>query len=213
MVDQDNPTVRSVSGFPMCIPRVLADPSIPGNPDDPLCPLSQRPAAIAPATGFAAFILTNDPVALPGVPPDATKQAPFEVGDYVTYAGTLVQDGASPRQGRGLESPAPIFPLTRWSTTWASTHGREPIPLIWRLTCAFIGTGGLTVIGDNEAAIMTRFEGFSTDPIRGRPPVRHRPDPATGATSDRDWGTIGVDPGPAKRRSYRPLALSPTLRS
>ena len=33
MVDQDNPTVRSVSGFPMCIPRVLADPSIPGNPD------------------------------------------------------------------------------------------------------------------------------------------------------------------------------------
>jgi len=34
--DQDNPTMRSVSGFPMCIPRVLADPNIAGNPDDPL---------------------------------------------------------------------------------------------------------------------------------------------------------------------------------
>ena len=31
---------------------------------------------------------------------------------------------------------------------------------------AFIGTGGLTVIGANEAAIMTRFEGFSTDTLR-----------------------------------------------
>ena len=38
--------------------------------------------------------------------------------------------------------------------------------------------------------------------------------PTTGATSDRDWGTIGVDPGPAKgaatgRWRYRPpCALS-----
>ncbi len=94
MVDQDNPTVRSVSGFPMCIPRVLVDPAIAGNPDDPLCPRSQRPAAIAPATGYAAFILTNDPVALPGVPPEATKQAPFEVGDYVTYAGNAAMQDA-----------------------------------------------------------------------------------------------------------------------
>ncbi len=115
MVDQDNPTIRSVSGFPMCIPRVLADPNIAGNPDDPLCPQSQRPAAIAPQTGFASFILTNNPVTLPGVPPDATKQAPFEVGDWVTFAGTLVADPGFtpvPRLGRGRESPTPIFPHT-----------------------------------------------------------------------------------------------------
>ena len=198
MVDQDNPTVRSVSGFPMCIPRVLADPSIPGNPDDPLCPLSQRPAAIAPATGFAALIRTNDPVALPGVPPDATKQVPFEVGDFVTYAGTLEQDGA------GIYVSAHTLVNNVGIYTWPGTN-----PAYTAVDVAFIGTGGLTVIGDNEAAIMTRFEGFSTDPSR----VVHLYGidlvPATGATSDRDWGTIGVDPGPAKgaatgRWRYRP---------
>ncbi len=198
MVDQDNPTVRSVSGFPMCIPRVLADPSIPGNPDDALCPLSQRPAAIAPATGFAALIRTNDPVALPGVPPDATKQVPFEVGDFVTYAGTLEQDGS------GIYVSAHTLVNNVGIYTWPGTN-----PAYTAIDVAFIGTGGLTVIGDNEAAIMTRFEGFSTDPSR----VVHLYGidlvPATGATSDRDWGTIGVDPGPAKgaatgRWRYRP---------
>ncbi len=198
MVDQDNPTVRSVSGFPMCIPRVLADPSIPGNPDDPLCPRSQRPAAIAPATGYAAFILTNDPVALPGVPPEATKQAPFEVGDYVTFAGTLEQDGA------GIYVSAHTLVNNVGIYTWPGTN-----PAYVAIDVSFIGTGGLTIIGANEAAIMTRFEGFSTDTVR----VVHLYGvdlvPASGATSDRDWGTIGVDPGPATgaatgRWRYRP---------
>jgi len=95
MVDQDNPTIRSVSGFPMCIPRVLADPQVPGNPDDPLCPLTQRPVSVAGAPPvFSTLFTMNNPVTLPGVPPDATIQAPFEVGDFVTFAGTLVQDAA-----------------------------------------------------------------------------------------------------------------------
>lgn len=209
MVDQDNPTVRSGSGFPMCIPRVLADPSIPGNPDDPLCPKGQRPAAIAPATGYAAFILTNDPGALPGVPPDATKQAPFEVGDYVTFAGTLVHDGVSPTAG-----PWPGIASTYISAhtlvnnvgiyTWPGTN-----PAYTAVDVGFIGTGGLTVIGANEAAIMTRFEGFSTDTLRNVHLYAIDVNPSTGATSDRDWGTIGVDPGPAAgaatgRWRYRP---------
>jgi hypothetical protein len=209
MVDQDNPTVRSVSGFPMCIPRVLADPSIPGNPDDALCPLSQRPVAIPPATGYASFILTNDSAALPGVPPDATKQAPFEVGDYVTYAGTLVHDGASPTAG-----PWPGIASTYISAhtlinnvgiyTWPGTN-----PAYVAIDVAFIGTGGLTVIGANEAAIMTRFEGFSTDTLRVVHIYGIDLAPTTGATSDRDWGTIGVDPGPVTgaatgRWRYRP---------
>ena len=211
-VDQDNPTVRSVSGFPMCIPRVLADPSIAGNPDDALCPLSQRPAAIAPATGYAAFILTNDPVALPGVPPDATKQAPFEVGDYVTYAGTLVKDGTNPTAG-----PWPGIASTYISAhtlvnnvgiyTWPGTN-----PAYVAVDVSFIGTGGLTVIGVNEAAIMTRIEGFSTDTVRGVHLYGIDLNPTTGATSDRDWGTIGVDPGPPKgaatgRWRFRPPCL------
>ena len=133
---------------------------------DPLCPQSQRPAAIAPATGYAAFILTNNPVTLPGVPPDATKQAPFEVGDYVTFAGTLVHDGASPTAG-----PWPGIASTYISAhtvinnvgiyTWPGTN-----PAYMAIDVSFIGTGGLTIIGENEAAIMTRFEGFSTDTLR-----------------------------------------------
>ena len=34
-VDPDNPTVRSATGFPMCVPR-----SDPAAGDDPLCPVS-----------------------------------------------------------------------------------------------------------------------------------------------------------------------------
>jgi len=208
MVDQDNPTVRSVSGFPMCIPRT--NPAVTA---DPLCPQSQRPAAIAPATGFAAFILTNNPVTLPGVPPDATKQAPFEVGDWVTFAGTLVHDGASPTAG-----PWPGIASTYISAhtvinnvaiyTWPGTN-----PAYIAIDVSLIGTGGLTIIGENEAAVRTRFEGFSTDTIRGVHLFGIDLTPLTGATSDRDWGTIGVDPGPlvgasTGRWRYRPPCFS-----
>jgi hypothetical protein len=212
MVDQDNPTIRSVSGFPMCIPRVLADPNIPGNPDDPLCPLSQRPAAVAPAVGFASLIQMNDPTALPGVPPNATLQAPFEVGDWVTFAGTVVADPgftAGPTAG-----PWPGLANTYISAhtlvnnvaiyTWPGTS-----PAYVAIDVSFIGTGGLTVVGANEAAIMTRFEGFSTDTSRVVHLYGIDLNPANGATSDRDWGTIGVDPGPivgaaTGRWRYRP---------
>jgi len=201
MVDQDNPTVRSVSGFPMCIPRVLADPQVPGNPDDPLCPLTQRPISVAGAPPvFLTLIQMNNPVALPGVPPDPTIQAPFEVGDFVTFAGTLVQDAtpATPTAG-----PWPGIANTYISAhtitnnvgiyTWAGTS-----PAYVAIDVSFIGTGGLTVVGANEAAVMTRFEGFSTDTSRVVHLYGIDLNPTTGAPSDRDWGTIGVDPGPIK---------------
>jgi hypothetical protein len=212
MVDQDNPTIRSVSGFPMCIPRVLADPNIPGNPDDPLCPKTQRTAAVAPAVGFASFIQMNNPIALPGVPPDATIQAPFEVGDWVTFAGTVMADpGFTPGPTAG---PWPGLANTYISAhtlvnnvaiyTWAGTS-----PAYVAIDVSFIGTGGLTVVGANEAAVMTRFEGFSTDTSRVVHLYGIDLNPVNGATSDRDWGTIGVDPGPLAgaatgRWRYRP---------
>lgn len=200
MVDQDNPTIRSVSGFPMCIPRVLADPTIPGNLDDPLCPQSQRPITVAgnPPV-YMTLIQANDPVALPGVPPDATKQAPFEVGDFVTFGGTLVADPgvtAGPTAG-----PWPGIANTYISAhtmvnnvaiyTWPGTS-----PAYVAIDVAFVGTGGLTVVGANEAAIMTRFEGFSTDTSRVVHLYANDLNPTTGAVSDRTYGTIGVDPGP-----------------
>ena len=88
--------------------------------------------------------------------------------------------------------------------TWPGTN-----PAYVAIDVSFIGTGGLTVIGANEAAIMTRFEGFSTDTSRVVHLYGIDLNPSTGATADRDWGTIGVDPGPAKgaatgRWRYRP---------
>jgi hypothetical protein len=75
--------------------------------------------------------------------------------------------------------------------TWPGTN-----PAYVATEVTIIGTGGLTVIGAGEAAIRTRFEGMSTDPTRNVHLYGMDLDPLTGAVSDRDWGTIGVDPGP-----------------
>jgi hypothetical protein len=100
--DEDNPTMHSSTGYPMCLPRI--DPAVGV---DSLCPQWNRPGD--PATGAFAQIYTMNaavagPVGVDGithqvgypgsqlVKPDPFEQAPFEVGDYVTYSGTLVND-------------------------------------------------------------------------------------------------------------------------
>lgn len=204
-VDDANPTIAAATGFPMCFPRVLADPLIPGNPDDALCPLTQRPLAIAPAVGFATVIQMNDPVALAGVPPAATVQAPFQVGDWVTFAGTLVADP-------GVTAGPTAGPWPGTANTYISAHtisnnvavytwpNTDPAYIATEVT--IIGTGGLTVVGTGEAVIRTRFEGMMTD-VNPNPALQRKAhlygidfNPLTGAPTDRDFGTIGVDPGP-----------------
>lgn len=190
-VDQDNPTIRSITGFPMCIPR--ADPA--SATPDALCPQSQRPAAAAPQTGFASVIQMNDP-GLGNVPPNAFLQAPFEVGDFVTFAGTLVHDGANPTAGPWPGDAATYISAHTITNnvsiyTWPGT-----VPAYVAIDVSLIGTGGLVVVGANEAAVRTRFEGFSTDPTRVVHLYGIDLDPASGHTGDRNWGTIGVDPGP-----------------
>lgn len=220
-VDPDNPTIASATGFPMCLPRVLADPSIPGNPDDALCPLTQRPAAVAPALGYASVIQMNDPVNLPGVPPDATIQAPFEVGDWITFSGTLVADP-------GFTAGPTAGPWPGTANTYISAHtiSNNAAVYTWPNTnpayvsteVTLIGTGGLTVIGAGEAVIRTRFEGMTTDVNQNAALQRiiHLYgidlNPGDGSTTDRDWGTIGVDPGPPNgavkgRWRFRPPCL------
>lgn len=214
-VDPDNPTIASATGFPMCFPRT--DPLVTA---DALCPESNRPAAVAPAVGFATTIQMNDPVALPGVPPDATQQAPFEVGDWISFSGTLVHDGANPTAGP--------WPAGGTASSYVSAHtisnnvaiytwpGTNPAYVATEVT--LIGTGGLTVFGAGEAVIRTRFEGMTTDVdptgVAQRKIHLYGIDinPVTGVTSDRDWGTIGVDPGPPNgavkgRWRFRPPCL------
>jgi hypothetical protein len=198
-VDPDNPTIIAGTGYPMCLPRT--DPSVL---DDALCPQAQRPVVAAgPPVVFAATVNTNDPTnpGLVGVPPDATKQIPFEVGDYIFFAGTLVSDNAAaPTAG-----PWPLAAAGGSATTYVSAHtivnnvavytfpGTNPVYIMTEVT--ILGTGGLSVLGAGEAAVRTRFEGMTTDPSRNVHLYGIDLD-AAGNTSDRDWGTIGVDPGP-----------------
>jgi hypothetical protein len=116
-VDDENPTIHAATGYPMCVPRTLTDPTIAGNPDDPLCPQKNRPkpfcrnfsvAGVAPPIsgdlGFPAALqvycsqyvmksLTDATRVASDATPD--QQAPFEVGDFITFSGTLIHDRAA----------------------------------------------------------------------------------------------------------------------
>jgi hypothetical protein len=89
---------------------------MPLNPDDPLCPQANRPkpspscrnftdaGVQLPASGELSRPLAGQsycsqyvmPAPGPGVAPNARQQAPFEVGDYIQYSGTLVNNTNGP---------------------------------------------------------------------------------------------------------------------
>lgn len=147
-VDDQNPTIHSATGYPMCVPRNKDALNIDyptdviagiAHPRDPLCPQKNRPLAAGGcrnfgAAGFAApvsgelnmpvagqtycsqyvmpavdgaaeyptgtkLVQTNAPpfnfkVMIPGTnDPDPRQQAPFEIGDYLAYSGTLLNNG------------------------------------------------------------------------------------------------------------------------
>ena len=201
-VDQDNPTVMSATGYPMCLPRV-APPAPNAAETDPLCPQGNRPLDLA--GNFLININMPAPPTAAGALPDPRIQAPFEVGDYVTYAGILVADTATPTAG----------PWPGAATTYISAYsiidntaiftapGVDPAYI--ELEVTLIGTGGLNVAGAGEAAARTRFEGMSTDPTRPVHLYAIDLDPATGDVADRDLGTIGVDQaGVPGRWRFRP---------
>ncbi|HEX6829369.1 MAG TPA: hypothetical protein VF104_10365, partial [Burkholderiales bacterium] len=191
-IDEDNPTIRSTTGFPMCLPRV-APPAV-----DELCPQGNRP--IDAATGaFAASFTMPDPATIPthGLP-DPRIQAPFEIGDYVTFAGTLVTDNAAAPTAGPYPGTAATYISAHTITnniaiyTWPNTN-----PAYVAIDVTILGTGGTTAIGATEAAVRTRFEGFSTDPSRIVHLYGIDLSCADGTVLDnRDWGTIDVDPGP-----------------
>jgi len=87
--DEDNPTISADTGYPMCVPRT--DPLVE---DDALCPQRNRPGD--PTTGIYATIYTMPAPGplLAATQPDATQQAPFEVGDAIQYSGSVVKDPA-----------------------------------------------------------------------------------------------------------------------
>jgi len=110
-VDDENPTIKSASGYPMCVPR-----KDPATAADPLCPQKNRPLAASGCRNFAAagvvspagwelsppaagqkycsaFVM-GDPNIVAATAPDSREQAPFEIGDFIAYSGTLLRDGS-----------------------------------------------------------------------------------------------------------------------
>jgi hypothetical protein len=112
-VDDQNPTIHAGTGYPMCVPRT--DPATAG---DPLCPQINRPqpegagrhcrnfgdAGVNPLPGsgelsapqpgdeFCTKFVMPSVDARADTDPDPRQQAPFEVGDHITYSGTLMHD-------------------------------------------------------------------------------------------------------------------------
>jgi hypothetical protein len=215
-VDPENPNVKSETAYPMCLPSNAGG--------DPLCPLANRP--IDPTTGTFATQIRMPPV--PSCDPnngvtgmDPCLMAPLEVGDYVSYAGTLMKDGPQPSAGPNpIIAPLNASYVSAWQITanvgiWTAP-GTDPAYVSTDVT--LIGVGGASAIGAAEAAFRTRFEGFTTDPFRFDPADVNCQDPAfrkaagvrcsivdlyaidvdpcSGTMTDRPYGGIDVDQGP-----------------
>lgn len=187
-VDQANPTVRSQTGYPMCIPRA-APGTAPSHPvvsgstvlstEDDRCPQRNRPfdtsGSFAPTFTMAApraNPLTTPPTGVS----DPWEQMPFEVGDFVTYAGILMPPCAV-GTGPGTSS-ACVLDLTASQNnyiiaayqvignvgiyTWPGTN-----PAYMAIDVLLQGTGGVPNPNiPQEATSRVRVEGFSTDPSR-----------------------------------------------
>ena len=205
--DQDNPTILAETGFPMCIPRVTADPNVGANADDPQCPRTSRPTytgtdtsgvspqpALPVSGGFYTLFRMDTPAnvdantCVRGACADPRKQAPFEVGDYVTFAGTLIQD-AGATGGQYISAHTITASLGIYTQPGVD-------PAYVSVDVSLIGTGGLTVFGAGEAAVRTKFEGMATDESRLIRLYGVDINPTDGSTSDREWGTVLPDAGP-----------------
>jgi hypothetical protein len=203
-VDQDNPTILAETGFPMCVPRVTPTAAA----DDPLCPQSNRPVVSSPVTdqsgitpqpntlvagqAYTVFRM-DDPANIDNNPAlclrrpcaDPRVQAPFEIGDYVDFAGNLTTDA----NGQYILAHSVTASLGIYTQPGVN-------PAYVSVDVSLIGTGGLTVFGAGEAAVRTRFEGMSTDETRMIRLYGIDVNPKTGVTTDREWGTIVPDLGP-----------------
>ncbi len=107
-VDDANATVHAGTGYPMCVPR-----TDPATADDAACPQANRPkpsatgqcrnfsvSGIAPPVSgeltasvglpYCSEFVMNTVAARAATDPDPRQQAPFEVGDAVTFSGTLI---------------------------------------------------------------------------------------------------------------------------
>lgn len=218
--DTDNPTVHASSGYPMCIPRV--NPFVAGAVD-PECPQSNRPLApncksYAPAssipafpqqtTGYCMTYLMDPPAAAvpagvvgacpgsdPLCPTDPTKQVPFEIGDNITFLGTLKAD----TNGTYLSAHTVNANLGIY------TQPNMP-PVYTSVEVVLAGTDGRPVAGLNqEVTGRVKFVGFTTDVTSLVDLYALDQHPITGAITERLIGTQNAVSSPLLGRFRTPV--------
>jgi hypothetical protein len=202
--DTDNPTVMAASGYPMCIPRV--NPFIAGAVD-PECPQSNRPLApncksYDPNSGIASFpqqftgycktYLMDPPNApvpagvvgvCPGsdplCPTDPTKQVPFQLGDNITFLGTLKAD---------VEG---VYVSAHTVNANLGVYTQPNLPPVYTaVEVVLAGTAGRPVAGLNqEVTGRMKMIGFTTDVTSLVDLYALDQDPVTGAVTERLLGT------------------------
>ena len=179
-VDQGNTTVRTATGFNMCIPVVppgtynnelgipgVADPYVLVAPagftytgmDDPQCPEINRKRDIQGLGTLAVFTM-NAPGDAPTpdnpFPQDPYAEMPFEVGDFVDIIPTQEMDDRGP-----FLSATEVVGNIGVSTA----PGVDPAYVVVEVT--LMGTAATPDPAfPQEAGVRTRVEGFTTDPTR-----------------------------------------------
>jgi K319-like protein len=204
-IDEENPTVKSETGYPMCLPRTRVDQNV----DDPLCPQGNRPV------GKSIFTMGTPPAptAAERQTPslrsqnttaatlDPWRAAPFEIGDYVMVMGPIVKDAAGQYiSAHTVSANVGIF----------TAPGTQPTYVA--IDVILMGTGPLAdATLAQEGAKRTRVEGFTTDFTAPVTVSAVDVDACTGQGLDRLWTVQAIDPGPptgavAGRWRFRPGA-------
>jgi hypothetical protein len=145
-VDDENPTIHATTGYPMCLPRT--DPAVK---PDPLCPENNRPVDVLTGEHLSNFVMVHPGA---GDLTDPTQQAPFEIGDFITYSGTLEHDELGNFiSAHTINANLGIF----------TEPGTQPSYLT--IEASLVGTGGVPLPNlPQEATIRFKIEGFTTDP-------------------------------------------------
>ena len=209
-IDEESPTVHAATGYPMCIPR--SDPFNEG--DDPLCPQTNRPRApdcrslgapfpafLQPADGQFCKTFVMQPPGTPALPcpaygkcaptpTDPTRQAPFEVGDFVDLQGTLKVDA----KGTYISAHTVIN-----HTGIYTAPGTMPAYIA--IEALVQGTSSQPMLNlPQEATSKIKVEGFTTDPTSLVDISAVDVDPLTGAQTDRWLGTANPSGPPVLGR-------------
>ncbi|MDQ2950008.1 MAG: hypothetical protein M3Y27_29405, partial [Acidobacteriota bacterium] len=185
--DQQNATIKAATGYPMCIPRSASDPRCPstnrptctpGVLTDPSCPASTLPSV--PRTRFtmgpidAMTRLPATALGGPGIfpaPPctgcDPREQAPFQVGDRITFSGTLAKDATGTYvSAHTITAWVAIYTQPGTNPAYLSIEksivGTSGIPF----TGIFQETGPGKVVPGATGTTRLRIEAVVTDPSR-----------------------------------------------